>query len=498
MADTPALAMQSALAPMTPSAPPLPAESTNVQHQRELVGKFEHGIEQQQQDFAAGQAALDPIRDRVLKVLESPNAAQAHLQKIKDAPKPEDYQKNALQFASAMAVLGAFAGKFTRAGGTASLDAFAGAIKGWQEGNLQAWHQGMEEWRANTEKTLANNQVELQKYRQIIENKRLTVDQMMAALNIESARFQNKVMFDATTNQNYEQAFRLTDTLEKNAQRLQGNLDFFGRSMTEAKQSVQSQVDALQKYPQLMQNMKPEEYMRLKGAAEQFGLQMPAPPTNIGQRQGTGVLGADRAQFISEFERENGRPPTSQEITKFEGDRAGEIRYQSTAGNYAARAETFGNEVQQFIPQALEASANLPRGKWVPINKLLQDWQQGRSDPAYNDFIAANNALLNAYTRTLNPTGNPRVADRLETHAIGLLSTATSPEAYRVQVQRIWKETQATKAAVAKTQEGRTPGDINAPMPEPTRNAPQPGDIQDGYRFKGGNPGDKANWEPAT
>ena len=26
-------------------------------------------------------------------------------------------------------------------------------------------------------------------------------------------------------------------------------------------------------------------------------------------------------------------------------------------------------------------------------------------------------------------------------------------------------------------------------------NVPKVGDVQDGYRFKGGNPGDKANWE---
>jgi hypothetical protein len=32
----------------------------------------------------------------------------------------------------------------------------------------------------------------------------------------------------------------------------------------------------------------------------------------------------------------------------------------------------------------------------------------------------------------------------------------------------------------------------------PADRGPQPGDIESGFRFKGGNPADQKNWEPAT
>ena len=138
------------------------------------------------------------------------------------------------------------------------------------------------------------------------------------------------------------------------------------------------------------------------------------------------------------------------QVAKFQGTKA----YQSTAGRYGARVETATNEVEQLVPQALETSKALPRGKFVPVNKLLQAYQQGTSDPAYNDFAIANFSLINAYTRAMNPTGTPHVNDRLEQHAQGILSTATSPQAYEVQVRRLWKEVQASKQAIAETQKG--------------------------------------------
>jgi hypothetical protein len=114
----------------------------------------------------------------------------------------------------------------------------------------------------------------------------------------------------------------------------------------------------------------------------------------------------------------------------------------------------------------VEASRSFPRGKFVPLNQLIQQWDQGTSDPAYNDFIVKNFALINAYTRSMNPQGIPRITERLEQHAIGLLSTATSPEAYEVQARALWQEAVRSKAAVAKTR-----GEIGQPTPE---NEPYP------------------------
>jgi hypothetical protein len=127
----------------------------------------------------------------------------------------------------------------------------------------------------------------------------------------------------------------------------------------------------------------------------------------------------------------------------------GKQAYQRTAGNYGARVETATNEVAQLLPQALQASAAEPRGKWVPINKLIQDYQANKSDPRYYDFAFANYSLLNAYTRAINPTGVPRLQDK--EHAMQLLSTVTDQASYNRVLFRMAKEVQASHAAVAMT-----------------------------------------------
>jgi hypothetical protein len=214
-------------------------------------------------------------------------------------------------------------------------------------------------------------------------------------------------------------------------------------------------------------------------------------------------------QFKQDFQQQNGRDPTAEEITKFSSNYAREQSYGRTAGGQGARVENAANEVVQLIPQALEASRTVPRGKWVPFNQLVQKWDQGSSDPAYNDFMMANFSLLNAYTRAMNPQGVPRIQERLEQHALGVLSTATDEKSYEVQIRRLWKEVQASKTATAETAKGVTPGNINAPVPgldTPAATATKlgggipasaihPGDVLQGYRFKGGDPSDKTNWE---
>jgi hypothetical protein len=127
----------------------------------------------------------------------------------------------------------------------------------------------------------------------------------------------------------------------------------------------------------------------------------------------------------------------------------GKQAYQRVAGTYGARVETATNEVAQFIPQALQASAAEPRGKWVPINKLIQDYQAGKSDPRYYDFAFANYSLINAYTRAINPTGVPRIQDK--EHAAQLLNTVTNDATYRRVLLRMAKEVRASHAAVAMT-----------------------------------------------
>lgn len=171
-------------------------------------------------------------------------------------------------------------------------------------------------------------------------------------------------------------------------------------------------------------------------------------------------------EFIDETVATTGAPPSAHDLIQFDSERAGEVARGRTAGTMSARASAFSDEVEQAIEPAILSSRQLPRGRIVPFNQLVQQWEKGTSDPRYNDFMVKNLALLNAYVRAMNPQGVPRVAERLETHALGLLSMATDQRSYEVQVQALWQEVVRTRRAIENTRKGG-PASEEFPGPPP-------------------------------
>lgn len=494
--------MDTATQPTPPgSAPALaPQQSPLSQAVSDYTGKMDTLFQDQQKEFAASQEAQAPYRAKILQMLESPNQAQAHLQKVQEQPKPQDYQKYSMEFASAMAVMGALAGRWTRQGGTTALNAFAGALKGWQSGNLQAYENASKEWEQATKKTLENNRMEIEKYREIMADKKANIDQMMAAMNIVATEHQNKLMFDATMAKNYTMAFGAVDKMVSAQERVTQSSDRLLGFRSEDLQAGDSRVKYFTEHPEQLAAVPMQSYLALKGWADTHGRDLPERPASgmetntldqmverrlagdksVLQNIGRGIQGAANVQAfnnrLAEVMQERGI--SGADLAKIDQQYVGGTSYQRATGNQAARIETASNEVSKLIPQALETSRSLPRGKWVPVNTIIQQYQKGSSDPAYNDFALANFSLLNAYTRAMNPQGVPRIQDRLEAHAIGLLSMATDQKAYEVQVNRLWKEVQASKQAVSETRQGVSGGDINAPVPQPGGGNDGWGDVQ--------------------
>ena len=77
----------------------------------------------------------------------------------------------------------------------------------------------------------------------------------------------------------------------------------------------------------------------------------------------------------------------------------------------------------------------LPRGKWVPLNQLIQHGQVITSDPRLKDFAIQNLQVAELWARAMNPTGVMREGDR--DLALQYLSAADSPQTYAVAVRDI-------------------------------------------------------------
>jgi hypothetical protein len=122
-------------------------------------------------------------------------------------------------------------------------------------------------------------------------------------------------------------------------------------------------------------------------------------------------------------------------------------------------------EAQNFAYIAKAASAAVPRGSFVPWNKLSQAADSSISDPALAKLKAATNSLINAYAAAVGG-GSPTVHDKEA--AEKMLSTAQSPEAYNAVVDQLITETQAALDAPGKvrsnlnTAAGRKPAEAAA------------------------------------
>lgn len=161
----------------------------------------------------------------------------------------------------------------------------------------------------------------------------------------------------------------------------------------------------------------------------------------------------------------------AQDILQKVAEASGLNAQQRTFGTQTAKMAVNSTEAQGAIKLGREASANVPRGNWVPVTKVIQAYQSGTSDPMLAKFGAANLAIVNTYARAINPTGVPHAADK--EHAMAMLSTATGPEAYNAVLDQMDKEIEIAHSAAPKAKQEledirkgkKTTGEIQPTVP---------------------------------
>ena len=131
-----------------------------------------------------------------------------------------------------------------------------------------------------------------------------------------------------------------------------------------------------------------------------------------------------------------------------------------TLGTMAGRTAAPAAEAKMFGQYAKELSRAVPRGKFVPVNKLIQMAEENISDENLLAFRAATNTYLFEYARAITPVG--ATTDKAREKGIKLLSTATSQEAFDRVVDVMNKEMEYAQEAL-KTTIGTVTGGSPAP-----------------------------------
>jgi len=158
-------------------------------------------------------------------------------------------------------------------------------------------------------------------------------------------------------------------------------------------------------------------------------------------------------------------------ILQNRANQAGRVREQGTLGTATANNTLYGNAAAATIDTAIQASRDVPRTNWVPVNKLLQMNSAAISDPKLKAFQTALLTTVNDYAKATTPTGTP--TDSQRNHAYEVLNTAVGPEGVEAVLRMMHREIANTHRAIELTKQQLQSGkgghlpDLTAPPASP-------------------------------
>lgn len=143
------------------------------------------------------------------------------------------------------------------------------------------------------------------------------------------------------------------------------------------------------------------------------------------------------------------------------------MKESSAAANVAGRVSGSAESLQELIPYALELSKKVPRGQFVPWNKLSQYASSQMSNPDLKRLKAVMTTIANDYD-VIGGRGGTDMEKRK--HNRELFDTADSPEALKAAFDAITQEADLTLKAYRKAEKvGRT-----EPTPGPASHGTPP------------------------
>lgn len=149
--------------------------------------------------LAKKSAEQQPFIDKLKDTANSPLPTPPEQEKQPDAPKMGDFGKDAQDYTTAMSVLSALTGAFSRQHATTALNAFGAGIKGYQEGNKQAFDEAHKQWKDASEAAIANNKTLTDKYKEILDNRKLTEEEQMNGINAIAEQYHDNIMAVSTS-----------------------------------------------------------------------------------------------------------------------------------------------------------------------------------------------------------------------------------------------------------------------------------------------------------
>lgn len=216
----------------------------------------------------------------------------------------------------------------------------------------------------------------------------------------------------------------------------------------------------------------------------QLALQARAGDTSVFQNLGRGNQGAQNIVNLRRAIFDPALPPlTGTQMAQMNANFKGATAEQQAVGRRIGNASVGAEEVPNMAKLSDDAYRKLPRGQFVPFNKLRQLVETNTASPEQAVAYAADSSVVQAYARAISPTGVG--TDAVRDRGYQMLNTAMGPEAHRRVLNQLIMETNAIKAgAKAAAGTGQKPAELikDAPVHKPYADPAKEKRYQDWYK----------------
>lgn len=375
-------------------------------------------------EAAGAMAKASAVRDYATQIKQETAKAEGKIGEMPQFQVTKDTQEGMMGLAALLPLAGLMLGMKGQTSGTNALNAMAGMVTGYREGNQQRieferkrYDEEMNRWKANY--GMVKDGLE-----RAIKIAQTNMQAGQAEAEAVAARVGSPELKAMVQSQGLTQAYNAVVKAGEEQAKYDHQLALAKAKVSEAAllsdDAIRNRVDRfLAGDKSAVQNLGTGQ----AGAANRAKLE-----TEISRvAKERGLSGADQAAAMASF--------------------SGLQQAQRTAAQQGARVGIAADEAFKLSELAIDASDKVPRGSFVPLTRLMQMSEAAMSDENLRKFQAANNTFINTYVRAISPTGVP--TDSVRSHAYELLKTADSPSTYKAVVDQLRKEMSAAIEAPA-------------------------------------------------
>jgi hypothetical protein len=423
------------------------------------IDAAQRSMDTEERNAAARERELAPIRERQLELARQPLPQPP---KAKETPEPpkRNNQHDDETWLFASALLGSLAGALTRNHQTNALAAFTGALTGYQEGSRQKFDQNMELWKAENTRAQEAASHAQNEYREILENRKLSMDQMSVELQVAAAKHEDRAMQTAAKTKN---SLVIAQLYDKQAQALE--------QMTTSADRLTFQYDKMKRDEQTKLAVAQMRALGVQPGQEealidQIGSYKQAP---IGGPRGAAIMNLV-AQKYPDYDIAKWYDAKARSTIPASKERAGETAAARTFGSAGANVEIVMSRAGPVLTNAAEAANGVPATEFKRINQLYQTAKEEISDPAIRNFKVANEELAALFAAVLNPRSGVITVSAME-HARGLIAASDGPEAYDSILHNIERLANRETENIRRLRAGGESAPISIPPISPERRA---------------------------